>query len=155
MKYFKVSEMWASRTAVDRGINNAPDATTRQRIVETINNLLDPIREFYGHPIKVTSGYRCRALNSAVGGASNSSHMYGYAADIKPYDGDMKTMQKKVLEWARTHKFDQIIIEQPDSNGTASWIHVGWKRGADGSQRRQFLTARKVNGRWTYSTLKL
>lgn len=152
MKYFTIAEMCASTTATAMHINNTPTSSTRGRIMQTINNLLDPIRAFYGLPIKINSGYRSRELNAALGGASNSSHMYGYAADIVPANGDMKTLQKAVLAWAKVHNFDQVIIEQPDSKGIASWIHVGWKRGYDNSQRRQYLTARKVNGKWTYTT---
>ncbi len=150
MRYFTIEEFTRSDTASKRKINNTPDVHSKRNIVSTIDYLLDPIRKQYGKPIKITSGYRCKSLNTAVGGASNSSHMYGLAADIKPSNGDMATLQAKVLEWAKTHLYDQIIIEQPDNKGIASWLHVGWRRGSDRSQRRQVLIATKVNGKWQY-----
>lgn len=158
MKYFSIKEMSASGNAKTFGIDNTPNKEESEHIVETVEKLLDPLREVYGKPIRVTSGFRCKKLNSAVMGATTSSHMYGYAADIKPVNGNMEELQKVVLNWAKTHVYDQIIIEQPNKNGIASWLHVGWKHGVTKKQRKQILIAEKVivNGttKWRYSEYK-
>lgn len=151
MKYFTIAELSKSGDASARGIDNTPNATVTSAIIETIENLLDPIREVFGQPIKVTSGYRCPTLNRVEKGSTSSAHLYGYAADIKPVNGNMKALQDCVLNWAKTHEFDQIIIEQPNAYGVASWIHVGWKNGPRGLQRRQIMKGVKVNGVWNYT----
>ena len=105
--------------------------------------MLQTLRDVYGKGIKINSGFRSAALNKMVGGSATSAHSYGYAADTVPSNGDMKTYQKVVLEWAKTHAFDQIIIEYP-TNYVASWIHIGLKNGS-GLQRKQILYT--VNGK--------
>ena len=82
MKYFSLSELTHSDTAVSLGIDNTPTAAAVPLMVELIDRVLDPIREHWGLPIRVTSGYRCPELNEEVGGVEESWHMYGCAADI-------------------------------------------------------------------------
>ena len=82
MKYFKFSELTASATAERLAIDNIPPHAARKMLTILVEQLLDPIRRHYGAPIIVTSGYRCPALNTAVGGALNSHHIIGCAADI-------------------------------------------------------------------------
>lgn len=138
MKYFTISEFLVSTTAKKRGIPNNPTLEEKKHIVELVVNLLDPLREAWGSAIKVTSGFRCPALNRAVGGVNNSAHMTGYAADLKPVNGKMKEFQAFAKKWIADKKFDQFIIEKPQ-NGIASWIHIGIKN-QNGFQRKQFLT---------------
>lgn len=151
---FTLEEMCESPTATKLGIKNTPDSKQLENLKATCQYLLQPLRNAYGKGIKINSGFRCDKVNRAVGGAKTSSHMYGFAADIKPVDGNMKALQKAVLAWSKTHSFDQIIIEQP-TDYVASWIHVGWKHGVTGKQRRQILYAKKVNGKWAYYVLPL
>lgn len=148
-KNFTLEELTCSGHATAAGIDNAPDAASLAHLKELVENMLQPIRDAYGNGIKVSSAYRNKQLNKLVGGAATSSHMYGYAADIKPVDGNMKALQRIVMEWSKTHNFDQIIIEQP-INFVASWIHIGWKRGTSGVQRKSILYAKKINGKWNY-----
>lgn len=144
----------ASGAASKEDIKNDPGEKELAHIKEMVANMLQPIRTVYNKPIKVTSGYRCQKLNSAVGGTSTSQHTTGYAADIKPGNAsDMMNLKKMVLLWARTHNFDQIILEQCDAMGNPSWIHIGWKHSTKG-QRRQILTAKKTAGKWVYSVYK-
>ena len=82
MKYFKFSELTASATAERLAIDNTPPHAARKMLTILVEQLLDPIRRRYGAPIIVTSGYRCPALNTAVGGVANSHHIVGCAADI-------------------------------------------------------------------------
>ena len=82
MKYFKFSELTASATAERLAIDNTPPRAAQQMLTVLVEQLLDPIRRRYGAPIIVTSGFRCPALNTAVGGVANSHHIIGCAADI-------------------------------------------------------------------------
>lgn len=138
MKYFTITELIKSATADKKGIPNNPTLTEKEHLVELVENLLDPLREAWGSAIMVTSGFRCPALNRAVGGAKNSAHMTGYAADIKPANKKMKEFQAFVKKWIADKKFDQLIIEKP-VKGIASWIHIGIKN-QKGMQRKQYLT---------------
>lgn len=138
MKYFTLQELCASATARERGINNTPTKMIEDHLVELATKVLDPLREMFGSPVRITSGYRSCTLNSAVGGSPRSVHVVGYAADTVPANGDMAAWQRTVLTWARTGLFDQIIIEQPDSRGVAKWIHIGI-RSNSGMQRRMIL----------------
>ena len=93
-KYFTISELCASATAKKKGINNVPNGEETTHLYELIVKLLDVIREAWAEKCKqngwgsgginVTSGFRCSKLNKAVGGVSNSAHLYGYAADTQP-----------------------------------------------------------------------
>ena len=80
--YFKLSELTRSTTAEACGIDNTPSAGAVPLMVELIDKVLDPLRERWGVPIYVTSGYRCPELNARVGGSKSSYHLRGMAADI-------------------------------------------------------------------------
>lgn len=80
-EHFTLEEFTHSTTAAKYGIINYPDSVSRDNIT-TLAEMLETIRESWGKPIYITSGYRCKKLNSLVGGASTSDHMYGRAADI-------------------------------------------------------------------------
>ena len=82
MKYFTISELTASATAQREGIDNRPTESAYHLLHVLVDQLLDPIREAWGEPIVVSSGYRCKELNALVGGAKNSHHMLGCAADL-------------------------------------------------------------------------
>ena len=82
MKYFTLSELTHSLTADACGIDNTPTAEAVPLMVELITKVLDPLRERWGVPIYVNSGYRCPALNRKVGGSKTSYHLRGMAADI-------------------------------------------------------------------------
>ena len=82
MKYFSIPELCASATAQREGIDNRPPECAYHLLHVLVEQLLDPIREAWGEPIVVSSGYRCKELNALVGGAKNSHHMLGCAADI-------------------------------------------------------------------------
>ena len=81
IKYFRLSEFINSATAKRLGINNIPSF----EVVDNLNRLadyLDGIREKFGKPILISSGYRCPLLNKAVRGVANSQHLKGLAADL-------------------------------------------------------------------------
>ena len=87
MKHFKIDEFVKSQTATAQSIANVPSAEGLKNLETLVHCVLDPLREAWGAPIIVTSGYRCPVLNARVGGAKNSYHLQGMAADIRPQNG--------------------------------------------------------------------
>lgn len=155
MKYFTIRELTKSETAIRKGIDNTPDKTITRRLTELIENVLDPLREKWGAPIIVSSGYRCPKLNKAIGGAVGSQHMLGEAADISTVS-DSRDDNMKLLQCLLNSGivFDQVISEDVDSKNRPNWIHVSFtKRHAN---RKKRTTMKKVKGRTTYiSGIKL
>ena len=122
-KYFKVAEMLKSAAAEKNQINNTPSAKIEQNIEELLG-VLDGLREFYGKPIRITSGFRCAELNKLVGGSPTSAHVIGYAADLQPIQGSFEEFKASVIDWLDKSgvKFDQCIIER---NKSTQWVHFG------------------------------
>lgn len=136
MKYFSISEMIRSDTARRLGIDNTPPDSIKKNLTLFIDKVLDPIREDWGSPIIVSSGYRCPELNKAVGGVKTSGHMYGFCADLQ-VKGDLRKFSNFVIEWMKEHqmKWDQIIWEK---SGNVTWLHFCWI-GKDGKQRMKYF----------------
>lgn len=125
MKWFNLHELTRSSTAEARGISNTPSAGEVARLEDLVGEVLDPLREWYGKPIYVTSGYRSPAVNRDVGGATSSQHVKGEAADITTHS---RAENKKLYEYIRKHlPFDQLIWEHGDSTGP-DWVHVSYRR---------------------------
>lgn len=138
-EHFTLEEMTASAEAKKSGIKNVPTQKEKQNLKE-LCDFLELFRTHYGKAIRVTSGYRCQKLNTALGGSKTSSHVYGLAADLKPADGDMRDFQRKMVTFLKQTKgYDQVIFEKIDAQGIANWIHVGVRHGRTNSQRCQKL----------------
>lgn len=137
MKYFDFHEFERSDTAARLKIDNRLPEIVEAHVVELVDCLLDPLREAWGSPLIVTSGYRCSALNKAVGGSKTSAHLAGWAADIVP--GDPRWSAEELVdfavEWMTANGllFDQLIDEKKDDS---RWLHVGI-RNLKGKQRRE------------------
>lgn len=146
MKYFSIQELTKSQTAKRLGINNEPSKEVEASLTALVEKVLDPLREAYGHPIIVTSGYRCERLNKAVGGAGSSQHVKGEAADIRTVS-DKPEENKRLFDLILSLNlpFDQLINEYG-----FNWVHVSF--GA--RHRRQVLKAVKKNGRTSYIKVK-
>lgn len=108
-------------------LSNVPSTWTEiYNIVETASKL-QRIRDAFGQPIKVNSGYRTSAVNKAVGGAETSAHMKGLAADITATKkSDNYRLLTIINELADDLKFDQVII-YTKKTGPIQWIHIGWR----------------------------
>lgn len=149
MKYFTISEFIRSDKAVKMKIWNGAPKEAEDNIIALVGAVLDPLRERWGKPIRVSSGYRCKALNDLLPNASKTSqHTKGEAADITTGNKteNMKLGQMIVAMGA----FDQVIFEETGVNDLeAEWIHVSWKR--TGVNRMQIL--KKVKGMSGYVTL--
>lgn len=151
MKYFTIEELCKTSTKIE----NVPNAVEKANLVCLVESVLDPIREKYGKPIIVTSGYRSEKVNKAVGGASTSQHLKGQAVDIVTKGNkDNAVLFKLILDMKKQGKivFDQLINEYPNGLGTPSWIHISYK--AIGENRGQVLIASKLKGGKTvYSSI--
>lgn len=137
-KNFSYSEMEKSDVARQRGITNVITTfEVRDAVKELATELLQPLRDAWGGPITITSGYRCAALNAVVGGSRTSAHLTGYAADLVPANGRIDEFCGFAEKWLRdTGKaFDQCARES-DRKGNR-WLHLGLK-GPDGRQLRRF-----------------
>lgn len=122
-KYFTMGEMMHSTTAEKKGIDNKCTKEDAVHLKALIEHVLDPLREAYGNPIRVTSGYRCPALNKAVGGSPTSDHMRGCAADIVGTP-NTKAENKRLFNLVQSLglDFDQLIDEK-----NYSWVHVSFR----------------------------
>lgn len=120
MKYFTMNELTKSQTAALRGIDNTPTAEAKRNLTALVERVLDPLRERWGAPITVTSGYRSPRLNAAVGGAKTSQHTLGQAADLS---AGTKARNKDLFNLLRASglPFDQLIDEKG-----YSWVHVSY-----------------------------
>ncbi len=132
MKYFSIKELTRSDTANRLKIDNTPSQEVIDNLTALVDNVLDPLRELYGKPIRITSGYRCPRLNKAVGGVSNSQHLTGQAADITLRD---KAKNKELFELIQSAHlpFDQLIDEYG-----FQWIHCSYSP----KHRRQVIYKR-------------
>lgn len=124
-KYFAISELCASTTATAKEIDNTPNAEQTANMETLISKLLDPLREKWGAPITVNSGFRSTALNSAVGGVATSQHTQGRAADLNA-GSKANNEQLYNLLLSSGLEFDQAIDE---SNFT--WLHVSYNEGSN------------------------
>lgn len=134
--HFTIEELYASATAKAKGINNKPNVQQMINLVYLTAYVLEPLRVAMNEPIKIGSGFRCQALNKAVGGVYNSQHLKGQAVDLC-IDGDMKK-GKKWFDYIRKNlPFDQLILEH-NSKGSY-WVHVSYVYPDFGRNRRQVI----------------
>jgi len=134
-KNFSYREFEESETAKARGITNVISSfEVRDAIRELTNTVLQPLRDAWGQPLHVNSGYRCPKLNAAVGGAATSQHIKGEAADIKA-EHPIKLAQ---LAYDLGLPYDQMIIYP-------TFVHFSHK--LHGEQRRQVLYNKSYKGR--------
>lgn len=117
-EYFKSWEITNSTKAKENNIDNTP---TEDEIINNLNHTLqrlNTIREGYGKPIIISSGYRCPELNELVGGAKDSKHLTGLAVDLK--------WDKDLVEYIIDNfSFDKLIREK---SGNVKWIHIQFRK---------------------------
>ena len=131
-KNYSLNEMCRSNTARVKGLPNVPNAEQVKNLQQLCENVLQPLRDHLGKPVAINSGFRSQAVNMAVGGANNSQHMKGEAADIKCKD---YPYAKEIYTWIMDNlKFDQVILEP---KGKAVWVHVSFR--TNGRNRQQAL----------------
>lgn len=122
MKYFTLKELTKSDSAKRSKINNTPTKQEEANLIALVENILDPLREAYGKPIIVTSGFRCERLNKLVNGSKTSQHRTGQAADIRTVE-DTVEENKKLFDLIQQLNlpYDQLIDEY-----NYDWVHVSY-----------------------------
>lgn len=120
-EFFTLDELIKSSTAKRLKIDNTPNAEVLKNLQYGVNMVLDPLRRIIQKPIIITSGYRCKKLNKAVGGVANSWHQLGNAADIHIADEENA---REIFEILKTLPSVDTILFEHSSN--SQWIHVQW-----------------------------
>ena len=131
-KNISLSEAVVSQTAVRLGIDNTPSDEVVERL-RLVAGQVQKIRDYFGKPIRISSGYRCPKLNRAIGGAKNSQHQKGEAMDIQ---GTNELTNAEIFHYAKKHlDFDQLIWEFGTRKEPA-WVHLSYK---EKGNRKQVL----------------
>lgn len=138
-EHFNLNEFTISQTATRKGIDNTPPEPVIERL-RMLAATLDRVRGLLGNsPIRISSAYRCKELNRAIGSGDSSAHLLGYAVDFTcPIFGTPKEVAQEIA--ASSIKFDQLIYE-------GTWIHLS----IDPRNRRELLTAHFKNGKASYT----
>jgi zinc D-Ala-D-Ala carboxypeptidase len=142
---FSLAEMTKSETALRLDLPNDPEPDHLENMKALAENVLQPVRNYFGMGVKVNSAYRHPDVNKAVGGSTTSDHCKGMAADIE-IPG---IPNAELAEWIQDNlEFRQLILEfytpgVPDSG----WVHVSYN---PADNKKQVLTAMKENGKTVY-----
>jgi hypothetical protein len=158
-KNLALAEVIRSETAKRKGISNMPTPEHIENFKLLAERVFQPIRDHFGVPIRISSGYRSAALNKAIGGAGktvngvyvpSSQHCTGEAIDID-MDGTSIT-NAAIFNFIKDNlEFDQLIWEfGTDTN--PDWVHVSYE--STGKQRKQILKAKKSGSKTTYVPYK-
>jgi len=150
-KNLTLAEVTKSTTAKRLGIDNTPDEWTTENLRQVAINIFQPLREAFGCPIYVSSGYRSAELNTAIGGSTRSQHVEGRALDL---DADVYggCSNAQIFNWIKDNlEFDQLIWEFGDQDNP-DWVHVSYVY--DGINRKRCLKAcRDDNGKTYYEVI--
>lgn len=147
-EHLDLSEIIRSESAKRNGISNMPTPEHIENLKALAEKIFEPIRNHFKVPIRVSSGYRSKELNTFIKGSLSSQHCKGQAIDIDMDGGTISN--KQVFDFINDHlPFDQLIYEFGD-NDNPDWIHVSFNR--HGQQRGQVLKAYKLNGQTKYFT---
>lgn len=141
-----LAEVTKSATAKRKGISNEPTIEHMENLKAVAQNIFQPVRDHFGKPIAVTSGYRSADLNKAIGGSSTSQHCKGEAIDM---DADVfgGVTNREIFEYIKDNlDFDQLIYEFGDENNP-DWVHCSF---ISKGNRRQVLRAVRKKGRTSY-----
>jgi len=149
--YLSLAEVTRSDTAKRKGISNEPTAEHLENLKIIAVDVFDKVREYFGVPIFVSSGYRSAALNKAIGGSSTSDHNLGKALDLDQDGHGNGVTNADVFKFIKDNlEFDQLIWEfGTDKN--PDWVHVGYRKGAN---RKQILKAVREGGKTKYVPYK-
>lgn len=119
-EHFTLEEFVASDTARVHHLDNTPPADAVENLRKLCINVLEPARKITQSMIHITSGYRCAKLNELVGGAKNSQHIKGQAADLRIYT---QFYANNLVNALKALPYDQLILEQ---SGKMRWVHVSY-----------------------------
>lgn len=145
-QHISFKEATRSNTALRLNLDNIPNAYQTTNMVGVAQNVFEPLREYVGGPIKITSMFRCEKLNSVLGGSSRSQHCEGRAMDLDDTFGHKTNAE--MYEFIKNNlNFDQLIWEFGDEINP-DWIHVSYI--SEDENRKRCLIADKVNGKTLY-----
>jgi len=148
-QHLNLAELTRSETAKRKGISNMPNPHHLENLKNLAINIFEPIRRNFGQPIHISSGYRSKELNTAIGGSLTSQHCSGEAIDIDMDNSSNGITNKQVFEYIKQHlNFDQLIWEF-GTKDNPDWVHVSYK--TNGKQRKQVLRAVKQGTKTTYT----
>jgi len=147
-EHLDLAEVTRSETAKRKGISNEPTPEHLENFKKLAQNIFEPIRKHFGVPIHISSGYRSKALNTAIGGSLTSQHCSGEAIDIDMDGSSNGVTNKMVFEFIKANlNFDQLIWEF-GTKDAPDWVHVSFE--TSGKQRKQILRAIKSGGKTAY-----
>lgn len=142
-----LAEVIYSATALRKGIVNKPTVTHLINLKEVAKNIFQPCREHFGKPLRVTSGYRSKELNKAIGGSNNSQHSKGEALDMQSTEG---YTNRDLFMYIKDHlSFDQLIGEFPDNLGEFAWVHCSYK--TEGNRGEVLIAYKDDNNKTKYA----
>ena len=148
-EHLDLSEVTRSESAKRKGISNMPTEAHIANIKLLAEKIFEPIRNHFRCPIIISSGYRSKELNAAIGGSLTSQHCQGEAIDIDMDGTPNGVTNRMVFDYIKDNlEFDQLIYEFGDSNNP-DWVHVSYE--STGKQRKQILRATRSNGKTVYS----
>jgi len=151
-KHLSLAEVSRSETAKRKGIDNTPSGEHLENFKVLAEKIFEPIREHFAVPIHISSGYRSKALNSAIGGSATSQHCSGEAIDIDMDGSAHGVTNAQVFNYIKDNlEFDQLIWEF-GTDTAPDWVHVSYNNG--GKQRKQILKAVKAGGKTSYAPYK-
>jgi hypothetical protein len=147
-KSFTLNELTKSQEATRLGIENIPNKEQIQNLKILCEKILQPLRDYYGMPVSISSGYRSVALCEAVGSSSKSQHTKGQAADLEIFGVANKDVSDFIVQ---NLDYDQCILEFWNENEPNSgWIHCSYSISGN---RKQYLKAQRIDGKIIYSTM--
>jgi hypothetical protein len=151
-EHLDLAEVTRSDSAKRKGISNMPTPEHIENFKKLAENIFEPIRKHFGVPIMISSGYRSKALNTAIGGSLTSQHCTGEAIDIDMDGTANGVTNKMVFDYIKDNlSFDQLIFEF-GTKDAPDWVHVSFE--TTGKQRKQILRAVKTGGKTAYQPYK-
>ena len=149
-QHLSLSEVTRSETAKRKGISNTPTAEHLDNFKLLAEKVFEPIRAHFGVPIHISSGYRSKELNDAIGGSQTSQHSKGQAIDIDMDGSTNGITNKMIFDFIKDKlDFDQLIWEfGTDKN--PDWVHVSYTKAGN---RKQKLKAVRSGAKTTYQAI--
>lgn len=149
-KNFSLEEVTRSATATKLGIDNTPEQEHLDNLQVVVDEIAQPLRDHFGKPVRINSGYRSPALNEAIGGSTKSQHSKGEALDLE-IDG---VSNLEVADWITDNcDYDQVILEfyNPTDGPNSGWVHASCKANLSENRKRKLIALK--DGKKTVYTL--
>ena len=143
-KNFSLEELTRSATATKLGIDNKPDEEHLKNLQVVVDEIAQPLRDHFGKPVRINSGYRSPALNDAIGGSKKSQHSKGEAIDLE-IDG---VSNMEVADWITENcDYDQVILEfyNPAEGPNSGWVHASCKADLSQNRKRNLIALKDGN----------